>query len=207
MVTKAEIAYGLTASSPPSVAEWTAGDLLLHDLCRAVMGANPDEAANRILDEYHQNLKAQFGLGEIDELGYPLLHSRCLDYLPRNIIRSPTRLVAIDLEWDADENLAADFMLYRAVWNDLIGPSSAWASQTIGNFDAFMIRHIRRFYPQYDARRHTENRLRELRFLARVGRSARLSTGKGQGTSFVWSLPRRAVGKLKGALRRATGSK
>ena len=169
-VTKAAVDYGRGGElAAPVVEPWTPGDLLLIEMSRAMLGANPDEAVHALLAEFHQDLLSRFATETRDAGGYPLLRGRCIDFLLRNIIRGPEGLVAIDLEWEAPAPVAVDFMLFRSLWNDAIAPNHAWASRRIADFDLYIVRAIQRFYPAYGFSRHAQNKAQEESFLARVG--------------------------------------
>jgi hypothetical protein len=155
--------------SRPLVAPWVGGELLLLEMSRAMIGRRQDDTVHELLAEYHAELLARFATGDKDAEGYPLLRSRCLDFLLRNIIRGPKGLVAIDLEWEAVDVIAADYMLFRCLWHDVIGPNRGWADRQIPDLDVFMVRAIRRFYASYGFGRHSKNKRLERQFLAKVG--------------------------------------
>jgi SAM-dependent methyltransferase len=186
VVTKTVVRYDAGTDAPSlKTIDWTPGDLLMLEMSRAMLASRPDDAVHVLLEEYHQALLTQFATGERDSEGYPLVSGRCVDFLMRNIIRSPAGLTAIDLEWEAAEPLTADFILFRSLWHDALGPNHAWATRRIADFDLYIVRAIQRFYPQYGFGRQARNRAQEERFLAGVSDAAAAAPARGNGALWM----------------------
>ena len=205
-VTKEALTYPddpRTSAPDPVSSPWIPGELLLLEMSRMVVGGAGTDAIVTLLEEYHREIVARFSTNKTDSAGYPLLQSRCVDFMLRNLIRGPDGLVAIDLEWVSPEPIPADFMLFRCLWHDVIGANYAWASRGIGDFDRFMVRIIRRFYPAYGYRRHARNKARERGFLADVGQR-QVESRQFAETAF-WMAGRAFVGPVARLLRQKIG--
>lgn len=201
-VTKEALTYPdrSTTTHPDAVTSpWIPGELLLLEMSRLVVGNTRSDGIVTLLEEYHREIVARFASGKADSDGYPLLQSRCVDFMLRNLIRGPQGLVAIDLEWVSPAPIPADFMLFRCLWHDVIGANYAWASRGIGDFDRFMVQLIQRFYPAYGYRRHSRNKSRERGFLADVGQ--RQVESRHFAETAFWMAGRAFVGPLARLLR------
>jgi SAM-dependent methyltransferase len=204
-VKKEALTYASLPMTPPDAvtSPWTPGELLLLEMSRLVVGQAGSDAMVELLDEYHREIMARFPSGKTDAEGYPLLQSRCVDFMLRNLIRGPQGLVAIDLEWVSPDPIPADFMLFRCLWHDVIGANYAWASRGISDFDRFMVRLVQRFYPAYGYRRHARNKARERGFLADVGQ--RPVESRQFAETALWMAGRAFVGPVARLLRQKIG--
>ena len=129
---------------------WHPGNLLTFEIERAAYGRNLAEAVKGLIDRYHSELKCQFGTGEEDIEGYPLLNSASLDANFANIIQDGTgKWHFIDEEWQTKSKLPIDFVMYRSI---------RFCLYSHGFRDKQARQMIRSLYPAYNRKRHKKNR-------------------------------------------------
>ena len=129
---------------------WRPGHLLTFEIERAALGSEFQEYLKKLIDRYHDELKTQYGTGEHDAEGFPLLKPGSLDAIFSNIIQDEGgKWYFIDEEWQTDCNLPIDFVIYRAIRFCLSGH---------GIHEGHSKKMIRSMYPIYNRRRHRINR-------------------------------------------------
>lgn len=138
------------------ITSWYPGDLLSYKLLSIIYFREKDKAKQTtdLIDElkkYYIYIKNNFGIGSKDIEGYELLNGRALDCLPSNIIvQADGSLVSFDLEWRIDDNIPVDYILYRAIQNDINAQLPEYKKCNIYKIIKF-------FFPFYSKLRHNHN--------------------------------------------------
>lgn len=131
-------------------AVWRPGDLLTFDIERAALGLNALEYMKTLIERYHHEIKTQFGTGQYDGDGYPLLRPESLDVIFTNIIQDDSlRWHFIDEEISTDTEIPIDFMLYKCI---------RFCLYRHGIRDRHARKMIQSIYPSYNSGRHRRNR-------------------------------------------------
>ena len=131
-------------------APWQPGNLLTFEIERAALGRDFSGSMKGLIHKYHGELKSQFGTGEKDEEGYPLLTSESLDANFANIIQDDAgKWHFIDEEWQTNSKIPIDFVIYRAI---------RFCLYKHGFREGHSRKMIRSLYPSYNRRRHKKNR-------------------------------------------------
>ena len=74
-----------------------------------------------ILKKLHSALIKLHGLPEKDSDGYQLVTGNAFDFIPRNLIQTPTNnLIAVDYEFTIEHPLPNDYILFRAIIVDVL---------------------------------------------------------------------------------------
>ncbi|RLG31379.1 hypothetical protein DRN97_09415, partial [Methanosarcinales archaeon] len=148
---------------------WYTGDLLIYEFFDAMRHSNYKKKIYDLLSVYHDELLRRYSIRQTDMFGYPLLKGSAFDFIPRNIIKRQSALCCIDEEWEIQQPLPVDFMMYRCISLDVIEGQYIWIRERIKNIEKSTVAWIRQFYPQYGSRRNRENRLLEEKFQKVVG--------------------------------------
>jgi len=141
-------------------APWHEGDLLIFDLCRISTGRNFKNDLKTLMGEYYQELIRRYSTGRTDQEEFPLLRSESIDFIFRNIIRQNKKLIPIDIEWSMDQEMPADYVLYRCSL-DIIGAQYPRVNNNIVSRGIFSYMLVKSIFPGYGVRRHQKNRKRE----------------------------------------------
>lgn len=167
-VVKTKIQYAQASASTaavnhqPSSAPWIPGTMMSQEADRAMMSKGYASEVPALLKEYLQWLLQRYATGAQDSAGYPLVKGSAFDVIMMNLIRTPDgQLHGIDDEWQLEQALPADYLLFRSLNYDFVGANQYWAGEKIIHEDEFAIAMIRAIYPSYDASRHQHNRARE----------------------------------------------
>ena len=132
---------------------WRSGNLLTFEVARAALGRDFPNYIDEIMARYDRELRDQFGTGEVDSGGFPLLRPESLDALFSNIIEGESgRWHFIDEEVLSEGLIPMDFVLYRCI---------RFCLYRHGVSDAQSRKIIRSLYPAYGRGRHKSNRTRE----------------------------------------------
>jgi hypothetical protein len=160
----------LRAATP----RWVPGDLEVFSLYEAMFHDDVYQALLHMLKRYHTGLINSFPTFATDSEGYPLLTGNAFDFTFWNIIWNDRKQQYdyIDDEWEWESSLPVDYMLFRSLYC-LFWTQRAYLSAKFPNRDleSLIIDLIKELYPQYDSKRHSENRSREEKALVAVTQS------------------------------------
>ncbi len=146
--------------------EWIPGDLLLFPLCEAIYKEPRVEALREVFARFHHELMNKYSSSKRDEEGYPLVAPEAIDFLPCNVIVNKDGVFGIDHEWLCLRTIAADYVLFRAIFFFVADqyPYIFRDSGSVNDVDTLMKSIIRSFYPHYDSKRQGLNKRLEEEF-------------------------------------------
>lgn len=135
---------------------------MLFDAFKTWFEGDPREKIVRLLDAYRQELLTRFYTGSIDAEGFPILDAS-LDFKLSNLIRTKeAAFISFDNEWWATVPL--DYVMFRCIQYDVVGPQIPWVRQRVGDADYFTLEILQSFFPQYGKKRHSKNKRLESAF-------------------------------------------
>lgn len=138
-------------------ATWVAGNTLLDELYTTACKKDSYEVIEQLIGEYYEEILKKYFTGKSDRYGYPLLKGTSIDFIPRNIIRQDHEYQSIDEEWIIEEDIPADYMVYRFLMNDFFGSQRPWIKKKFWNINYATIRLIQTIFPKYNIKRHIQN--------------------------------------------------
>lgn len=144
-----------------SNSEWIPGELLELSFYEAIYGKDSRQLMKDIVRKYHDELMKNYSIGEKDREGYPLVSSDAIDFVPWNIIETPSGIIGFDQEWIFSRRLTSDYMLFRAIYLFLCKEYHLiWRRNYVpgGDIDKFAVSMIKEFYPMYDENRQNLNK-------------------------------------------------
>jgi len=146
--------------------QWFKGDMLIFEIYDAFCQDKSEKIIFDIVDEYYAMLLRQFDTGKKDEDGVSLLNGCAIDCTLNNIIRGENgELIPIDLEWDAEQSIPADYVVYRCAVNDIIGAAQhPFNRRIIKNSGKFTFKILGSLFDNYGKCRHNKNRNMERQF-------------------------------------------
>ena len=131
-------------------APWQPGSLLMLEIERAALGRGFHGYLEGLISRYRNELVSQFGTGEQDSEGYPLLTPGSLDANFGNIIEDDAgEWHFIDEEWQVNYMIPIDFVIYRAM---------RYCLSRHGVREGHWRKMLLSLYPPYNRNRHRKNR-------------------------------------------------
>ena len=135
--------------------QWHKGDLLIFEIYRAAYKEDFRNDILNILKTYYYNLLLKRFHKGYDENGYPLLQGCAIDLIFRNVIIGENKeLLPIDAEWQVENDIPADYVMYRCIKRDV----ADLIDEKSYNFDKFTINLLSAIFPNYNKQRHDRNK-------------------------------------------------
>ena len=163
-------------------AAWIHGDLLQFSLCEAMYKRKGLHAVLDIFREYHDELLRMYDVGQKDGEGYPLVNPSAIDFVPCNVIKNSQGMFGIDHEWRSQRTFGVDYVLFRAVYLfafDQYPFILRNLSIPDDNIVTFITSILQAIYPQYDRKRHEQNKQMEEQFQSTVtGRPVKMPSAE-----------------------------
>ncbi|MCC6028438.1 MAG: class I SAM-dependent methyltransferase [Archaeoglobus sp.] len=135
--------------------EYVRGESLIYEAFSALMKNDGYTTLKNLVMRLYEELIKNFGTGEVDDKGFPIVSGEAIDFTFWNIIKTPEEdLRFIDRKWTFHKFLTSDFILFRNLF---------YLFQKFGPFikeeksSDFIIPIIKIIHPQYDFGRFLEN--------------------------------------------------
>lgn len=178
-----------------SINPWIAGRSLILDIHNAMYKKKPYNEILKIIYKWYNFVISSFSTGGKDEKGYPMLYGDSIDLLFRNfMINSKKDWVPIDFEYSIKEHISADFLMFRAIFNDIMPIFRKYHKKEVSIInEKFILMNIMlTFFPFYDYNRYKINYDFNFKFVSSVSTKKNIYS-----TFFLFPVISELYGKIK----------
>ncbi len=131
--------------------EYVDGELLSFSLYNGLLEKDRMPAVERAVRTLYDSLMSTYETGKKDTEGYPLVSGDAIDYTFWNLVyREDGGLFFIDRKWKIKKDIPADLVLFRNLFYSYLTVLPFLDDKSRLNF---IIRNIRRIYPNYSLNR------------------------------------------------------